>query len=246
MSRETTVKYQFYGSAHTGDAPVKSGRASVSVWIDWAGRLVSSSYNLSNGQGDKPMSRVPSRYKALLLDLESNALADAETARYYHIDNMRSGSGVPGWLRHAVAVTEGPYGHSVHYDSEPRSRSTLQGYGLTDQERETVIAAGVPYKDSRGLSGRALATSIAFPMPSTRFDASDVDPGTDRGSLSHCTIHYSHKLWRALGAKVYNTPPETIPGERIVNNKLHNQLFSAYCGGRETELGQLMMFGLEG
>jgi hypothetical protein len=245
MARESTVKYEFFGSANCAGGPSTFG-LSVHVWIDWAGRLIHSFYNLSNGKGDKPMARVPSRYARQLRDLERKALADAEEARCYHIDNMRSGSGVSGWLRHAVAVTEGSHGHSVYYDTEPRSKSTLQGYGLTDRERAEVIAAGVPFKDSRGLPYNKRLASMAFPMASCRFDESDVDKGPDRGSLSTCTRHFSHKLWAALGAKVYNTPLETIPGERLVNNELHNQLFAAYSSGNETELGQLMMFGMEG
>lgn len=232
MARETPIRDSFHGMAF-GPCCV-----SVAVRIDWAGRPLSICFNAANGKGDETMPLPGEPHYDVSIDLLRKAREQAETSRTYYIDNMRDHAAP--WLRHAVYVHEGPYGHSVYFDEEPNCQSTLQGYGLTDQERAEIIASGVPFVDTRNVSQDRLLVTISFPLASARFDERDVDPGTDRGSLSRCSLRFACKLYEAIGARVYNIPAETIPGERLANNKRHNELFTAYVRGDEQRLGQLM------
>lgn len=232
MAREGTVRNTFHGMAFG------PGSVSVAVRIDWAGRPGSVCYNKMNGKGDVSMPLPGDSDYDVAMGLYRKAHAQAEAARCYFIDNMRDHAAP--WLRHAVYVHEGPYGHSVYFDEEPNCQSTLQGYGLDDDERAQIIASGVPFVDTRGVSQDRLLVTISFPMASERFNERDVDPGIDRGSLSRCSLHFACKLYEAIGARVYNIPAETIPGERLANNKRHNELFTAYVRGDEQRLGQLM------
>lgn len=230
MSRNSETKEAFFGSAWGQNS------ASCFVVVDWAGRPSSCLFNLSDYKGNR--SDYPPEMREEMEILRAKAFEEAENNREYYIENMRQGN-LPGWLRHAVSVHIGPFGHHIYYDELPNESSTLSGYGLTDAEIAEAVSAGVPVVDTRTVNSRFSVVSL--PMDSGRFDERDVDKGPNRGSLSRCSRHFYFKCALAMGATIYNMPPETVVGERLVNNELHNALWGAYVKGDEVAVGQLML-----
>lgn len=104
-------------------------------------------------------------------------------------------------LRNAYFATVGRGGWTIRYNHPGYLSSELKGYGdVTENIIQCAILLGIPVCDSTTISDDDIYDVVRFPMPAPE-DQCDKPP---YGSFSRAPITHVFKLYKNLGAMVYN------------------------------------------